>query len=155
MTTETLSSYPSEAPPKRRPSRASRRAGYVVAALVNLAILYAVNVWPGWDAVPFLTLDTERVLGLLNASLVVAVVVNLAFVAFDPRWFKALGDALTSAFGFVVTWAVLAVFPFDFTAYSFNWTAVTRVLLVVGLVGSLVAVVANLVTFVRAVARGG
>ena len=158
MTTETLSSYPQEAPPKdrpSRPSRSSRRFGYVVAVVVNLAILVAVNRWPGWDAVPFLTLDTESVVGLVNASLVISVIVNVVFLAYDPRWFKALGDALTAAVGFVVTWAILVVFPFDFSAYGFDWAALTRFVLVIGIVGSLVAVVVNLVSCARQLARGG
>ena len=32
-----------------------RRAGYVVGAVVNAAILYAVNRWPGWETVGFLS----------------------------------------------------------------------------------------------------
>jgi len=155
MTTETLSSYPKEAPPKKRPSPASRRFGYLVAVVVNLAILLAVNEWPGWDAVPFLTADTESLLGLVNASLWISVAVNVAYLAFDPRWFKALGDALTAAVSFVVTWAILVVFPFDFGTHAFDWAALTRIVLVVALVGSLVAVVVNLVTSARTLARGG
>lgn len=41
-------------PSRQRPAVAARRFGYVVAVLVNLALLYAVNAWPGWDALPFL-----------------------------------------------------------------------------------------------------
>ena len=45
-------------PPKHRPPVAARRFGYVLAALLNAVLLYAVNVWPGWESVPFLTADT-------------------------------------------------------------------------------------------------
>ncbi|MDH4354249.1 MAG: hypothetical protein OEW41_09740, partial [Actinomycetota bacterium] len=94
-------------------------------------------------------------LGLVNASLWISVAVNVAYLAFDPRWFKALGDALTAAVSFVVTWAILVVFPFDFGTHAFDWAALTRIVLVVALVGSLVAVVVNLVTSARTLARGG
>lgn len=59
-----------------RPSRASRRVGYVVGAAVNAVLLLAANVRPGWAAVPFLTDDTRLVLGLVNAALVAGLVVN-------------------------------------------------------------------------------
>ena len=55
---------------RRRPPVAARRAGYVVSVLVNIALLYVVNGWPGWEAVPFLTQDTQQVMGLVNASIV-------------------------------------------------------------------------------------
>jgi hypothetical protein len=45
--------------PTRRPSVATRRVGYVVAAVGEATLLYLVNVWPGWQAVPFLTADTR------------------------------------------------------------------------------------------------
>ena len=42
------------------PSRVGRRVGYAIGALVNVALLVALNVWPGWDAVPFLTRTSSR-----------------------------------------------------------------------------------------------
>jgi hypothetical protein len=44
------------------------------------------------------------------------------------------------------TWQV---FPFDFSAYAFDWTWVARVLIVIAAVGSGIAVVANLIGLVR------
>jgi hypothetical protein len=32
---------------------AARRTGYVIAALVNVCIWFAINLWPGWARVPF------------------------------------------------------------------------------------------------------
>jgi hypothetical protein len=31
----------------RRPSQAARRTGYVIAMLVNVALLFAIYSWPG------------------------------------------------------------------------------------------------------------
>lgn len=55
----------------RRPQVGARRIGYAVAVLVNVALLYTINAWPGWEAVPFLTEDLRLVTGLVNASIVV------------------------------------------------------------------------------------
>ncbi|UBU11526.1 hypothetical protein [Nonomuraea gerenzanensis] len=49
--------------PIRRPA-AARRTGYTIAAVIDGALLYAVNARPGWQIVPFLTPHTPRVLVL-------------------------------------------------------------------------------------------
>jgi hypothetical protein len=46
--------------PTRRPPVVTRRVGYVVAVVVDAALLYLVNVWPGWQAVSLLTEDTRH-----------------------------------------------------------------------------------------------
>lgn len=132
--------------PRQRPSRAARRFGYAVACLVNAALLYAINRWPGWEAVPFLTDRTTEVLTAVNASLVVGIVVNLVWVWADPPRVRALGDALTTLVGLVALVTVWRVFPVDLSA---GWEAVARLLLVLGIVGSLIAVVTALVRLGR------
>ena len=89
------------APRAGQPGFATRRAGYIVSVLVNAVLLYGINVWPGWQAVPFLTEDLRLVLGLVNASIIVSLVANVLFLAKDPPWFKALGDAITTSVGLV------------------------------------------------------
>ena len=62
--------------PRKRPTVGARRVGYVVAVLVNAAMLYAVNRWPGWEVLPFLTADMVLVVGLVNASIAVNLAAN-------------------------------------------------------------------------------
>lgn len=137
----------------KRPAVAARRAGYLVAAAVNAIIFYAVNVWPGWQAVPFLTDDMSVVLGVVNASIVVNLVANLVYVLADPRWFKALGDVLTTAVGMAALLRIWQVFPFDFSSSSIDWSLVVRIAVAVAIVGSGIAIVAGLVSFVRSIRR--
>ena len=134
--------------PKKRPGVAARRFGYVVAALVNLALLYGVNVWPGWDVLPFLTADTTRVLTLVNASLVAGVAANAVYVVRDPRWLRSFGEAFTTAIGVAAMVALWRVFPFDFGDAGFDWSIVVRVLLAIGIVGGAIGIIANLVSLV-------
>lgn len=136
----------------RRPGTAARRFGYLVAVLVNGGLLYAANVWPGWEAVPFLTSETHQVLGLVNASILVSAAVNLVYLVTDPRWLRALGDVVTTGVGIAALVRIRAVFPFTFTDTTLDWTLVANVLLVVGIVGSAIGIVAALVAFVRSVA---
>ena len=65
---------------QRRPAAATRRAGYTVSVLVNAALLIAINVWPGWPAVPFLTDATQEVVGFVNASIAVGLAANAVYL---------------------------------------------------------------------------
>jgi hypothetical protein len=133
-----------------RPSLASRRLGYTVGLVVNAGLLFTINEWPGWNAVPFLTGDTPRVLGLVNASIVVGLVANGLYVLSDPAWFKALGDIIQNVVGIAALVRIWQVFPFDFGDSSFDWELLARWVLGVGIAGSGVAILVGLVALVRA-----
>jgi hypothetical protein len=126
-----------------------RRTGYIIAIGINAAMLVAVNAWPGWQEVPFLTQDTTRVVVLVNLTLVVNIIVNLIYLIQDPAWLRALGELTTAAVGLISTIWLLRVFPFDFTGYEFNWAVLVRVVLIVGVVGTAIAIVVQLITLVR------
>jgi len=132
----------------RRPSTATRRTGYVFALLVNAALLYAVNVWPGWDVLPFLTDGFTQVLGLVNASIVLSLLANVVYLARDTRAVKALGDIVTTGVAIAIGVRMWQVFPFDFGEATFDWELVVRILLVVGIVGMAIAIVVNIVSLV-------
>jgi hypothetical protein len=139
--------------PKRRQTVGMRRFGYAVAIAVNVAFIFLINEWPGWSSVVFLTDETETVVPILNAALVISIVANAIYLIADPRWLRAIGDAVTAAVSFIVILVTLRVFPFDFTDYSFDWAMLVQVMLGVGLIGCLVGVIANLVTFTREVGK--
>ncbi|MFD8496094.1 hypothetical protein [Amycolatopsis sp. NPDC059657] len=137
----------------RRPSAGARRTGYVISALLNGLLLVAVNGWPGWEAVPFLTGATLQVLGVVNLSLVVSLVTSLLYLGYDPEWFTALGGLATVGTGLVSTIRLWQVFPFDFGGYSFDWPVVLRVLLIIGIAGSVIGALVQLGTLLRAATR--
>ena len=131
---------------RRRPALGARRAGYVVAAIFNAAVLYAVNRWPGWDAVPFLTSETTLVLGLVNASILVSLGVNLVYLVRDPSWLRSVGDVVTTAVGLAAMVRIWQVFPLDFGDSAVDWALVARILLLVGIGGSIIAIIVQLVS---------
>jgi len=131
-----------------RSSVSAHRAGDLLGALVNGFLLWLIHVWPGWDVLPFLTADTPRVLGLVNAALVVGILVNLAPLVRDPGWLTPAGLVLTSAFGVAVSVRVLQVFPFGFDS-AFDWALVVRILLIVGIVGAAIGALVALVSLLR------
>ena len=126
------------------------RAGHAVAVVINLAILYLVNVWPGWDAVPFLTQSTTQVIGIVNASLWVSVVAEATYVITASRWWRAAGDAVTTGVGLAAVIRIWQVFPFDLTS---GWELAFRVVLVVAIVGSLIGIVAAISRLVTSLVR--
>lgn len=132
----------------RRPSAAARRSGYVVAVLINAALLFGFNVWPGWDVLPFLTDDFTRVLTWVNVSIVVSIAANLAYLFNDTKRFKAFGDVVTQAVALAVTVMMWRVFPFDFGDSTFDWALVFRIVLGVAVVGTAIGIVVNLVSLV-------
>jgi hypothetical protein len=137
----------------RRSARPGRRAGYVVAMLVNAVLLYLINVAPGWEVVPFLTADLTLVLGIINASLIASLVVNLVYVVADPPRIRAAGDLVTLSIGIAAMARLWSVFPFDFGDAT-GWETVTRTLLVIGIVGSGIGILVALVQLVTG-RRGG
>jgi hypothetical protein len=112
----------------------------MIGALVNACLLYAVHVWPGWEAVPFLTEGMTEVLGLVSATIVVGIAANLVYAISDPVWVRSLGDLVTTSVGLAAAIQLWQVFPFDFSAYSFDWALVTRTVLVVAIVGSAIGI---------------
>jgi len=44
------------------------------------------------------------------------------------------------------------VFPFDFSAYEFNWEMLTRVVMVIGIVGTGIAIVVEFLKLARVAA---
>ena|SRR5437773_2709641 len=135
----------------RRPSAVARRFGHLVAIGCGVAMLYLVNVWPGWQVVPFLSDDFPKVLGLLNFSIGLGILLNVVYLVTDPRRWKAAGDLVTTAVGLVVLVRFWRVFPFDFAGASIDWALLVRGLLVLSIVGCLVGLVVQFVTLTLAV----
>lgn len=146
---ETATSATTERRPRPGPSRAARRAGYVLGTAINLALLWLVNVSPGWRAVPLLTEEFAAVVGWVSLSLLVGGLANVVYLASDPRWIRRSGDAITAAASFVVLVQLWVLFPFDLGAWS-AWTPALRVVLAVVTIGTAIAVPANLVQAVTA-----
>jgi drug/metabolite transporter (DMT)-like permease len=134
----------------RRPTVAARRAGYGVAITINAVLLYAINVSPGWDVVPFLTADTTHVLGWVNASIVAGIIANSLYLLVDRRWFKASGEIVVTLVGLTALIRLWQVFPFSFDDEGIPWHEVARWVLGIGVVGSIIAFVVNVVALGRA-----
>ncbi|MFQ1002431.1 hypothetical protein [Modestobacter sp. SSW1-42] len=124
----------------------TNRLGCVLAVLVNAAGLVVLHVWPGWEELPFLTDEAWDVLPFVDAALVAGIVVNVVLLARRPGWPIAAGTLVTTVFGLVASVEVLSVFPFD---VSPTWATLLRVVLVFGIVGAVLGILALLVSLLR------
>jgi hypothetical protein len=134
------------ADPARRPSAGARRAGYCIAIAFSAAILFVLNGWPGWQAMPFLTSDMNQVLWLVNLSLAAGITANVAYVAYDPPWLKSLGDLATTGIGLAAAILIWQVFPFNLSS---GWPTAAHALLVIAIAGSCIALVTQIVSLAR------
>lgn len=130
----------------------TRPSGNLGSAIVNALLLYGINIWPGWQVVPFLTADMDRALDLINASLIAGIIVNLVCVVIRARALLALGNIVVMGFGVAAMLRLWEVFPFDFGDAWSGWPVVVRVLLVLGIAGSVIGAVMELVKLFRALA---
>ena len=152
MTSPTIEPRTRTSPTRTPASRGQRRVGYTAGAVVNALVWVAVNWWPGWDAVPFLTADTRLVLGWVNASILVGLLANLVYAVSDPPALRALGDGVQNVVGLVAMVRLWQVFPVHFGPGGFDWELVARVFLGIGIVGASIAIVVALVRLVRGAA---
>jgi hypothetical protein len=126
-----------------------RRIGYLFAILVNLLVYGFINVWPGWQSFSFVTGEAADVVPLINLSIAVTIVVNIVYFVYDGFRIKALGEVISSAVMLFVSFVVLDVFPFDFSAYAFPWTLLARIFLVIAIAGSGISMIVNLDRLIR------
>ena len=120
-----------------RMAREARRLGYSIAAAANIVMIWVVHNILGWDVFGWLTAEFDLLLPWLTVSFVIGALLNLIYVAEDSVPIKSPGQILSSVVGLVVTVRTLAVFPFDFTGYGFDYTIPIRIALWVSIVGIL------------------
>lgn len=115
---------------------AARRLGYGIAVIVNVVMLVvAVNILD-WGWLGFLTSDYADLVPWISLSLIASIVVNLVYQFEDSPVVRSSGQLSVNLISLFVMYQALHVFPFDFTAYEFNWSIVARIVLILAMVGA-------------------
>ncbi|HEX9644960.1 MAG TPA: hypothetical protein VGC11_13295 [Acidimicrobiia bacterium] len=120
----------------KRPTAPARRFGYLVAIGGNVVMLVIANNILDWGWLGWLTDEFGGVVWLINVAVGVTILLNLAWLAFDPAWYRSAGQIVSNIVSLVVTVRIYQVFPFDFSGYDFDWGALTRVVLILAVVGT-------------------
>ncbi len=100
-------------------------------------------------SVPFLTVETLLVIGMVNASIVSNIVANAVYLVNDTPLLQALGSIVTTTIGLLALVRIWQVFPFDLGGSSVDWPVAVRVVLIVSIVGSVIAIIVAFVKLVR------
>lgn len=119
------------------------RIGYAIAVLVNLVMLVITHNILDWGWLPFLTDGFAHLVPWISLGLVATIVANAVYQFNDTLPVKSTGQIGVNLISIFVTYQIWQVFPFDFSAYEFNWEAVARVLLVLAMVGAGIGVLAE------------
>lgn len=128
---------------------AATRFGYMVAIIVNAAMLVVANNILDWGWLPFLTDDFGRLLWIIDFSLLASIVVNAIYLGYDPAWFKSACQIGLGGISLAVAIRMFQVFPFDFSGYQFNWEPLTRFVIFLAIVGTGIAIVSEVAKLAR------
>jgi len=133
-----------------RPSaRTTAHFGYVVAIIVNVAMLVIANNILEWGWLPFLTADFAQVLPLIDLSLLATIAANVAYLAHDPPWFKSVCQIGIGGISLAVALRMYQVFPLDFSSSQFDWEPMARFVILLTAIATLIAMVAELAKLIR------
>jgi hypothetical protein len=136
-------------------AQSARRVGYVVSIVINVAMLVVVWNILEWGWLPFLTDEFAQVVPWITLSLTATIVANLIYQIDDSPTVKSVGQIMINLISVWVTYTILTVFPFDFSAYQFDWAFVTRVVLVLAIVGAGIGALVETIKLVSTLARPG
>ena len=116
--------------------KAARRASYVIAIVINVAMLVIVQNLVEWGWPAFLTAEFAEVVPWISFSLIASIVANIIYQIDDSQTVKSVGQIAVNLISMWVTYTVLTVFPFDFSGYQFDYEIVARVVLILAIVGA-------------------
>jgi hypothetical protein len=123
--------------------RVGIKTGYLVAIVVNAVMLVIVQNILEWGWLGFLTPEFDDLVPLVSFSLGFSVLVNLVYLSNDAPRVRATGDIGMNLVSLLVTYQIYQVFPFDFTAYEFNWAVMARVVLILAMVGCGIGIITS------------
>ncbi len=132
-----------------RTGSGGRRIGYVVAAVINLALWFLANVDPGWQAVWFLSPSTAQLLPLFNLVILAQAAANVLYAIFDSTGLKRLLEVPLTVLSLWLAVRVLVVFPFDFGPDGGIWSQIVHVIAFVGVFGTAIALIVNIAQLVK------
>lgn len=129
--------------------RLGSQIGYGIAIGLSLVLIYIVQNLEHWNFLPFLTGEFGQVVPWITFSLIVGVLAYITYILYDSQALRWTGEIVTNIITIVVTWRIFTVFPFDFTAYEFPWSILTRIVLVAAMVGASIGVAVNVVKLIN------
>jgi hypothetical protein len=138
--------------------RERRASEFIGAAVFSVIVIVAMNTAPLWRPLTHgVVLESwNDILWAANLSLAAQLVGNLLLAAYRPQWFLTLMQTVFSAGALLSVIVFFLVFPLDFSRVVGAWlNTLVWIALIVGIAGSTIALVVNLVRFIVAGVRMG
>lgn len=129
--------------------RLGSQIGYGFGIGLSLVLVYIVQNLEEWELLHFLTERFGEVVPWVTFSLLAGALAYLAYVLYDSQILRWAGEIVTNLITIVVTWRVFGVFPFDFSDYEFPWEALTRLVMVIAIVGASVGIATNIMKLAK------
>ncbi len=123
---------------------AGRRFGYAMAIAINLVLVWFIGNLVQWELVGFLTVEFADLVPLIQLGLWVTIAANVVYMLDDRSFSTRAARLVVDIVNLFVTFRIFDVFPFDFSAHTFNWAIVFRAVLVIALVGTAIGAVVHL-----------
>jgi membrane-associated HD superfamily phosphohydrolase len=102
---------------KKRTKKENHLPGYFSSILISGLLLYGLNNISSFD-IPFLTLDFQRVLPIINVSLGVAIFCSFLLVLDDDGKFGSFLRIVQNLFAIFLVYSLYNIFPFTFSSIS-------------------------------------
>lgn len=115
--------------PARRRNRSEGLVPNLFGVLVFALLLVLVNVWPGWEVLPFLTDDAHATVAVLNLVLIIGVVSQAACLVEDSPRLRALGSYVIGLATMVLLGRLWQDFPFALDDLDPAWASSIRLVL--------------------------
>jgi hypothetical protein len=130
---------------KKRPGKGARIFGYIVAIIINLAILFVVNNLLNWN-VSFVTGELNDSIYYISLSIIITSIANFIFIFYDGERFKNGVEIFSNIFSFIAAYMMFMNYPFDLNViFNFNIDLIAQACLVLAMVGIAIATVVNFV----------
>lgn len=126
---------------KETVSKKKKSTEYIAAIIVNIVLIFVFNNLLKWN-VSWLTSEFFIPLAVLNVSFASTIVLNLLYLAYDAKWFRALGNLFVDLISLAAVASLLQVFPFSLSSNYEYWG---RIILIAALIGTFIAILVELV----------
>lgn len=128
---------------------------YSRSILSNVIFFFIINLFPLWitKTKGVVTSDWINVLWAMDLAIVTVVLGSIILIAYSPKWLRSLIEFLMSITALISVVVFLNVFPLNFSLVSLSWlNSVIKALLIVGIVGASIGIIASLAKFIKAAA---
>ncbi len=127
----------------------TRRFGYIITIIVHVALFYVVNNLLNWN-LQFVKEEWLEVIGILNISILLNIIIYSLFVGYDQRSFYYGGRFALDIISIVVMYRLFVIMPFDFNGlYELNWlNTVFPIVMLVGIIGTIISIIVRTFKFI-------